>query len=59
MVELERLKELTYQDGSLIFSIEMNGETRIIIDEESGEILVYKDNEMKPEARFTESGRQL
>jgi len=59
MVELERLKELSYQDGALNFSVEMNGETRIIIDEESGEILIYKDDEVMPEARFTESGRQL
>jgi hypothetical protein len=59
MVELERLKELSYQDGALNFSVEMNGETRIIIDEESSEILIYKDDEVMPEARFTESGRQL
>lgn len=59
MVELERLKELSYQDGALNFSIEINGEQRIIIDEESGEIIIYKDDEVTPEARFTESGRQL
>lgn len=59
MVELERLKELSWQDGALNFSIEMNGETRIIIDEESGKIIVFKDDEVSPEARFTESGRQL
>jgi len=49
MVNYEVLKDLSNREGNLNFPIEINGETRIVIDEESGKILVFKEGEITPE----------